>query len=137
MTPEWLIPAVGFVALEGLLGITTKLAQRSIGWQELLIWTAIAYAALAIAFLAVLGEEIPFGAGAAWAALSGILASAGILLFYAALERGDASRVVPVTAAYPMITAILAVIVLAEDISPLRALGTVMVVAGVAVLSSD
>lgn len=131
MTAEWLAPAVAFVVLEGALGITTKLALRSISWHQLLIWTAIGYALIAVFLVVATGEMIPFGAGVGWAVLSGIFASFGLLLFFLALERGEASNVVPVTAAYPLVTALLAALVLSEEISPLRGLGTLLVVVGI------
>ena len=42
---------------------------------------------------------------------------------------------IPVTAAYPVFTAILAVIVLGERLTPRRLVGTGLVVAGVVVVS--
>lgn len=137
MTAEWLFPAVGFVLLEGALGVTTKLALRSINWRQLLLWTAIAYATLAAILVTITGERVAFGAGAGWAVVSGIFASGGLLIFFLALERGEASKVVPVTAAYPLVTALLAALVLSEEISPLRGLGTILVVAGIVELGRD
>lgn len=137
MSAEWLLPAIGFVVVEGALGITTKLALRGIAWRQLLLWTAIAYAAIALCLIAVAGEGVPFGTGVGWAVLSGLLASVGLLIFFVALERGDASRVVPITAAYPLVTTALAALVLSEEISPLRGLGTLLVVTGIVWLGRE
>lgn len=137
MSAEWLLPAVAFVIFEGALGITTKLALRSIAWRQLLLWTAVSYAAVAICLVLVAGEGLPFGPGVGWAVLSGLIASVGLLIFFVALERGDASRVVPITAAYPLVTAVLAALVLSEEISPLRGFGTLLVVTGIVWLGRE
>jgi len=52
-----------------------------------------------------------------------------------ALSRGDASRVVPITAAYPVFTAVLASIFLSESFSVARMAGTVLIVAGAVLVS--
>lgn len=134
---SWLIPAMSFVLLEGALGITTKLALRSVSWRQLLLWTAVVYAVLAVLLIAVAKERIPFGAGAEWAVISGILASSGLLIFFLSMERGEASKVVPVTAAYPLVTALLAALVLSEEIGVVRGLGTLLVVVGIVELGRD
>jgi transporter family protein len=137
LTADWLLPATAFVVIEGALGVTTKLALRSIGWRELLIWTACAYGLLAICLIAIAGERVPLGAGAPWAIASGAFASVGLMTFFLALERGEASKVVPVTAAYPLVTAVLAALVLSEEVSLLRGLGTILVVLGIVQLGRD
>jgi transporter family protein len=132
---EWLAPALGFVLLEGALGITTKLAFRGIDWRQLLLWVTVAFVFLAAGVVVIGGESLPLGAG--WAALSGLFAAGGLWVFFVALGRGEASRVVPVTAAYPVATVVLAGIFLSEEIDAPRVAGTVLVVAGVAILSRD
>jgi bacterial/archaeal transporter family protein len=134
---EWLAPALGFALLEGALGITTKLAFRGIDWRQLLLWVTAAYVLLAAGLVVIGGYALPLGAGAGWAALSGLFAAGGLWVFFVALGRGEASRVVPVTAAYPVATVILAAIFLSEEIDAPRVAGTVLVVAGVTILSRD
>lgn len=132
---SWILPAVGYLVLLGSLGITSKLAQRSISWEELLIWTWVAYSAIA-AILALLGRaHLSGGVGGAMGAVSGILASTALVLFYVALERGQASRVVPLTAAYPVVTLLLAFLVLSEQATVAKLAGTALVVMGVVLLT--
>jgi transporter family protein len=132
---DWLAPAVGFVLLEGSLGITTKLALRGIGWQEMILWAAGVYAAVAIVLIVAGGFALPLRAGAGWAAISGLFAAGALILFFVALRGGPASQVVPVTAAYPAASTVFAAILLSEEIDLLRVTGTAMVVGGVIVLS--
>ena len=62
----------------------------------------------------------------------GILASIiGQLFFYQALQNGDASQVVPIAAAYPLITCILSIFLLHEGITAAKVMGIVCIMAGV------
>ena len=137
MSAEWFAPAVGFVMFEAAIGITIKLSLRDVDWRQLLIWTAVAYTVLATVLIAGLGEAPSLGPGAGWAAASGAFASCSLLAFFIALGRGEASRVVPVSAAYPLVTAIVAALALSEELTPLRLAGTVLVVLGVVILSRE
>jgi len=65
-------------------------------------------------------------------AAEGLLASLlGHLAYYQALKLGDASRVVPVTAAFPLVTVLMAILFLGEPLTWQRVLGAALVVGGV------
>jgi len=67
--------------------------------------------------------------------LSAVCASLiGQVLYFAALKRGEASTIVPVVGAYPLVAALLGVLVLGEDVTLFKALGAILVVSGVALL---
>jgi bacterial/archaeal transporter family protein len=132
---NWLLPASGYVLIVGIIGVTTKLALRDIGWQDLLVWTAIVYAAIA-ALLVLLGSGgLPGGTGGAWAVATGICASTGLICSFVALQGTDASRVVPYMSAYPVVTIILAAVFLSEHVTPMRVGGSLLVVGGLVLLS--
>ncbi len=62
----------------------------------------------------------------------GILASfIGQFCFYRALKLGAASQVVPVAAAFPLVSFVIAVLVLHESVTPGKILGIILVIAGV------
>ena len=64
--------------------------------------------------------------------LSGFLASfVAQIMFYNALKDGHVSRVVPVSASYPLIAAILGILILREPVSVSKVLGMGFIVAGV------
>ena len=133
---SWFAPAIGYVLTVGALGVTSKLALESLTWQQLLPWTLLAYG-VAVAVLMLLGKtDWGWHAGTGWAVASAALAVGALILLYVALGLGDASKVVPVTAAYPAATVILAAIFLGEHISPARVVGMLLVVAGVVVLTA-
>ncbi len=72
---------------------------------------------------------------AAIISLSGILAGfLGMLTYFTLLKSREASRVVPLTSTYPLVTTILAVLILREKLNSNRLLGTLLVVLGVYLL---
>ena len=64
--------------------------------------------------------------------ITGIMAGLlGMVTYFAALKRAPASQVVPIAAIYPLVAAILSVIILGEKVTPLRVTGTVLIITGV------
>ena len=64
--------------------------------------------------------------------LSGILAGLlGMMTYFEVLKRGDTSSIVPITASYPLVTAVLSYFVLSEGFTMQKAIGTVLIVSGV------
>lgn len=132
----WLIPSLGYVVVVGLLGVTVKLALEGFTWQELVVWTSLAYVACS-AVLLLSGTPVRLRGGLEGSMLvaSALIPPAGLAMLFFALTRGDASRVIPITAVYPALTALLAVLLLAEPISWRAAAGIACVVLGVILLS--
>ena len=65
-------------------------------------------------------------------AASGILAGIfGTFTFYKALQMDYTSRIVPLVATYPLITALLSVLFLGEALSMARVMGIVLIIAGI------
>lgn len=132
---SWLIPSLLYLLMIGALGVTIKLATRHLSWQEMIVWTAIVYAVIAAIMVITGWAPLRVGPGTLMAVVSGMLAAGGLIVFFIALRHGAASRVVPVTAAYPIVTLVLSVIVLTERVTALRALASALVVGGVVLLS--
>lgn len=64
--------------------------------------------------------------------LSGILAGlVGMWTYFWALKLGATSRVVPIAASYPLITTILGVLILGEEVTFVRFIGVVLIVLGI------
>jgi len=71
----------------------------------------------------------------AFFAASGIVAGLlGVFTYYSALKVGNASRIVPLASVYPMIAFILGVLILKENFTFTKLLGTLFVVLGVFLL---
>lgn len=135
VTASWLAPALVYVVILGALGVTSKLALRTLSWHDLLLWTGIAYLLVASVLL-LLGEasfEIDENFG--WAALSALIAPSALILLYVAVGNGEASRVFTVTAAYPAATLALAAIFLSESVTLAKLGGMLLVLSGVVLIS--
>lgn len=64
--------------------------------------------------------------------VSGILAGLlGMITYFAALKAGATSEIVPIAATYPLVTAILSVLILGEQITLFRVIGTILIVIGI------
>jgi len=64
--------------------------------------------------------------------LSGLMAGLlGMWTYYTALKIGPTSKIVPISACYPLITAILSVLILKEGLTLLRVIGTTLIVIGI------
>jgi transporter family protein len=60
-----------------------------------------------------------------------------LLGFYSALDGGKAPIVVPLTALYPIVTVLLSFLVLSERISPIKAVGVVLALVAILLLSIE
>jgi len=64
--------------------------------------------------------------------ITGLLAGLfGMLTYFFALQKGATSQIVPIAAAYPLVTAVLSILVLGEHVTPVRITGTILIVLGI------
>lgn len=64
--------------------------------------------------------------------LTGIVAGLlAMLTYFTALKLGATSKIVPISAAYPLITAILGVLILGEGVTLMRIIGTLLIIGGI------
>ncbi|MFH1368930.1 MAG: EamA family transporter [Elusimicrobiota bacterium] len=64
--------------------------------------------------------------------VSGLFAGLlGTFTFYKALQTGATSMIVPLAATYPLVTALLSVLILGETVTAARIAGTVLIVGGI------
>jgi uncharacterized membrane protein len=136
VTAKWLVPTVIYVFAIGGLGVASKLALRHLRWQDLILWAGIGYAAVAFVLLIIGQTEVQFGAGVGWAALGAAAAIIALFALYVALSSGEAGKVVPISASYPVVTLVLAALFLSEGITIAKAAGVLLVVGGVVVVTS-
>lgn len=73
--------------------------------------------------------------GMGYGILNGVLATFGMVAFYAAMGLGKASVVGPVTALFPLFTVAGAMLVLKEKLNLVQAIGIVAALAAVAIFS--
>jgi transporter family protein len=132
---SWIVPTLAYIVLVGAGGVTTKLALRTISWEQLVLWVPIVYALIAIIFVVVRGTRFPTGVGGAWGAVTAVCMALALIVLFYALTKGDASQVVPASSAYPAVTLLGSALFLAESVTLTRVLGTALVIAGVVLVS--
>lgn len=116
----------------GVSSFIAKLATNRIGAQSV-FWDRLTHAPIVIILSLIIFklENIlraaridKFGVGLA--ALAGIIGSLGLIGYYILLTREEASIIVPLTALYPALTAVLAIIFLHESLTPTKLLGIIL-----------
>ncbi len=121
------------IVLWGLWGFSAKIASQKIGMQ-VLVWSLMAQAIIAFAYLTVTKQLWPFQVTTAslWGLAVGASAALSSILFYTLMQRHPASLIVSLTALYPAVTVLLSVIFLKEPLSPTQIVGIILaLVAGV------
>ena len=96
---------------------------------------AAVYSLTAIVLLVLGRAGVHFESNTWWALLAAVCVVSALVFLYGALENGEVSKIVPISAAYPAVTLVLSAIFLAEDVSLVKAGGMVLVIGGVIVLS--
>ncbi|MDI6732987.1 MAG: EamA family transporter [Planctomycetota bacterium] len=65
-------------------------------------------------------------------AASGVIAGLlAMITYFTALKLGATSKIVPISATYPLITAFICILFLGEQVTLLRILGTILIISGV------
>lgn len=68
------------------------------------------------------------------AGASTVVSSIGMALYLDAMKRADTSVVLGLTAGYPLVTQVLAVLIMGESFSTMRALGAVLIAIGIVII---
>jgi transporter family protein len=136
--PEWLSYSLISVALWGVVGLLQKLGANRISAPSLTVWLTAGF----ILMLPVLLWNTRLGALSAGAigfgVVIGIANGVGSWCLFAALEKGaKASIAIPLTALYPLVTALLSVILLGERLSPRQWTGLALAIAAGIMLSYE
>ena len=126
--PQWLIWAVLAVVCWGLWAITSKLIGEALtAGQSQALSTLGILPVIAVLAKAATGSRAkgPKGWGAALAA--GVAVCLGNVAYYHALKiGGKAATVVSITALYPLVTVLLAILVLNEKLSRVQVIGVAL-----------
>lgn len=127
----WLGLSLLTVAFWGLWGLLLKIALQGVSWPQLFVVGTLTSLPVTAVVLAVLRPSLALApavlAPAIAAQLLGIL---GAIALYTALESGGrASVVIPLTAAYPVLTAALSFAVLREEPEPTKLVAVALFVA--------
>jgi transporter family protein len=137
--PGWLVYSIICLILWGLWGLILKFAYKSLPWVQVYFLSSLSSFLIALTiFLLYNRESIDLNSRATYTALlAGVFGGSGYIFFVKALEKGEASIVLPLTAVYPAVTVVLALLVLGEKMSVYQAIGVILAMAAVVLLSME
>lgn len=116
-----ILEKVALTKIDPLVGVTIRSAVVTIG---LFILTFLVGKGKAL--MEVDGRSfLLFGASGM---MAGLL---GMWTYYAALKMEATSKIVPIAASYPLVTALLSVLILREEVTLPRVVGTAFIVIGI------
>lgn len=131
MKPELMILGFAIIMLWGFWGFLYKYGVTRLGLLSTLLATSIFYSALNVLIIVYLykrGVSLPLE-GTTAILLTGTAAGvAASILFLYALTKYPGSVVIPLTALYPAVSVVLAILILKEDITKVKAVGIVLAV---------
>ncbi len=138
--PAWLLYALAAAACWGVWGVLAKGPSRELsGWMTQMLFT---FALIPSAILAACSKQVRTGTdkprGLAWGFVSGLLAAAGNIAFYLALENGaDTAIATPLTNIYPLVTIFIAWLWFKERLNAVQLLGIAIAVVAIVLLSGE
>lgn len=134
--PKWLSLVVICTLCWGVWGYLVKIGSDAMSPQAMQILFVIGMVPLLVAALARTRLAVDRDRrGVTYGILNGVLATFGMLAFYAAMGRGKASIIGPMTSLFPLFTVLGAVLVLKEKMNRVQLMGIVVGLVAVAILS--
>jgi len=135
----WLGFAVAALILWGITGVTQKLSTNRISSERSFLWFCWAMVALSAAVLVIAHPHWGLGRIVVVSAIAGgALNGLGAWTSFRALESGGkASIVISLISLYPMLTVVLAVLLLGERLTWMQMAGAVTAVAAATLLSLE
>ena len=140
---KWLFWSLITVVLWGVWGLVSKVASAGVdAWVNQLLYTAglaplLIFVAWTVHRRSTQEKREGRAAGVFWAFFTGILGGVGNIFFFQAMVAGGkASVVAPVTALFPMITVLLAMIFLRERLGRVQWIGLALAFVAIYLLSA-
>jgi bacterial/archaeal transporter family protein len=133
---RWLWYALASMFCWGIWGFLVKLGSGDMNPSQLQILFVAGMLPPVIVIFVRSGFRVQRDRlGVLYGLLNGILATAGMLAFYAAMARGKASVVGPLTAVFPLFTVLGAILILRERLNRVQAAGIAVALAAVLVFA--
>jgi bacterial/archaeal transporter family protein len=133
----WHLYAALTILTWGLWGVFSKLAANYAKPRQALLFQTVGVLAFATVVLVMERFKVEWNVpGFGWAALGGFFAFVGFLTFFAALDKGETSTVVTLSALYPMVTILISVAFLHERLTQRQGIGIVLALIASALLAT-
>ncbi len=123
--------------LYGVWGVLSKMASNRMGVKSLFIYDCLVFFIGGLVVLYMNGFKVETSPGGIlFSVLYGASGMVATFLFILAISKGKASLVTAITAVYPCVTIVLAMILFKEAISVKQVLGIVLSISGVALITT-
>ncbi len=138
--PAWLLYALAAATCWGIWGVLSKGPSRELsGWMTQILFT---FALIPSALIAARSKRVREGTnlkkGLIWGFIAGLLAAAGNIAFYLALENGAETAIaIPLTNIYPLVTIAIAWFAFKERLNVIQGAGVILAVVAVTLLSGE
>lgn len=134
--PAWLGYAILCIFWWGLWGFLSKIGSGSANPLQMQVLFTLGMLPVAVGMLLQMQWKLDRNpGGATYGILSGVVTGLGTLGYYAALREQNASVVTPLTGLFPVLTIVLAFIVLRERLNMVQWGGMILALASIVVLS--
>ncbi len=136
---KWLTYALLCLLFWGIWGVVLKYVSARLAWYQVYVLANAAVVAVTLLVAYKYSDGLSAGPGIAVLAFTaGLLGTVGYLFLILSLASGgQASIVIPLTALYPALTAVLSIFVLREGVSAYKVLGIVLAVIAIMLLSYE
>jgi transporter family protein len=137
--PAWLVFSAIALILWGASGVTQKLSTNRISSERSFLWFAWAMVAISAVVLALVPIQWKLSRMTiAYAIAGGALNGLGALTSFRALESGGkASVVISLISLYPLVTIVLAVLLIHEHMTLTQAAGAILAIVAAILLSLE
>jgi bacterial/archaeal transporter family protein len=134
--PRWLFYALLCILSWGVWGGLAKLgADKMTPMQIQVLFTMGMFPVVLAALIQLKWRVDRDRRGATYGVLNGVFTGLGLLAYYAAMARGKASIVGPVTALFPLLTVVLALVLLKEQMNRVQTAGVFVALVSIFILS--
>lgn len=134
--PVWLWYALLCIFWWGVWGFLSKIGSNTANPLQMQVLFTLGMLPVALAMLVQMRGNLDRNIGGiTFGLLSGIATGVGTLGYYAALRNQNASIVTPVTGLFPVLTVLLAFLVLRERLNKLQMWGMLLALASIVILS--
>ncbi|MEX0616384.1 MAG: EamA family transporter [Candidatus Woykebacteria bacterium] len=120
MKISFLIWTLVIIFFWGLWGLFSKIAANKLGLQSALWGAFITFPIIMVGYLLVSKQIYPLNldkAGIFYSLAGGVVGAIGTIIFIPLLKQEQASILIPITALYPAVTVVLAILFLHEKLT--------------------
>ena len=136
--PAWIFYSCVVIAFWGVVGLFQKLGSNRMSPKGIIVWMTLGYIALIPWLLTKVGLNHLSGRDMAIGVLGGLTNGLGAWYLLASLDAGaKASVAVPLTALNPLLTILLAIVLLSERLTLVQWFGVALAIAAGVMLSYE